>query len=249
MNPSTVQTRSHTRHSKTGVHETCLLRVVSSAASPSHSLSSVFAGVRKPSSQAAEGPTREGHAMRAAIKVTPFTPVSPADAGPRLPPHRVLILSHHLILCLMVLVATGVRPLPSKSRGPLDTGGKCFEVACIRGIVSTTTTTTQHVLMTSAMTFFVYKIAFALEFCMPCTTWDWRSSQHTPSPQSTTWHHDVVQDGDVQANPGPHSTQQTLSGSQGLGHPSARITTTYLPGPQAGVTSTPGTTQSYPAVE
>ena len=59
--------------------------------------------------------------MRAVIKVTPFTPVSPADAGPRLPPHQVLILSHHLIFSLLVLVATGVRPLPSKSRGPLDT--------------------------------------------------------------------------------------------------------------------------------
>ena len=57
-----------------------------------------------------------------------------------------------------------------------------------------------------------------------------------PPPQSPTWHHDVVQDGDVEANPGPHSTQQILSGSRGLGHPSSRITTTYPPGPQAGVT-------------
>ena len=184
---------SHTRHTKTWVHETCLHPVVSYAASPFHSLSSVFAGVRRPSSQAAEGPTREGHAMRAVIKVTLFTPVSPADAGPRLLPHRVLILSHHLILCLMVLVATGVRPLPSKGRGPLDTGGGCFEAASIRRIVSTTTSTTQHVLMTSAVTFFVYQIASAWDFCMPCTTWDWRSSRH-PLPLhsqqrgTTTWY-------------------------------------------------------------
>ena len=93
--------------------------------------------------------------MRAVIKVTPFTPVSPSDAGPRLPPHRVPISSHHLILSLMGLVAIGVRPLPSKSRGPLDTGGECFEAACIRGIASTITIRTQHVLMTSEMTFFV----------------------------------------------------------------------------------------------
>ena len=256
--PFLSQASSHTGHTKTRVHETCLHPAVSYAASPFHSLSSVFAGVRRPSSQAAEGPTREGHAMRAIIKVTPFTPVSPSDAGPRLPPHQVLIPSHHpisyyiyiyiyillyilsyliiyIILCLMVLAATGVRPLPSKGRGPLDTGGEYFEAPCIRCIVSTTTSTTEHFLMTSAVTFFVYQIASAWEFCMPCTTWDWRSSQHPPPPQSTTWHHDVVQDGGVEANPGPHPTQQILSGSRDLGHPSGRITTTYPPGPQAGV--------------
>ena len=186
------QASSHTGHMKTWVHETCLHPAVSHAASPLHSLSSVLAGVRRPSSQAAEGSTREGHAMRAVIKVTPFTPVSPADAGPRLPPHRVLIPSHRLILCLMVLVVTGVRPLPSKGRAPLDTGGEYFEAACIRRIVLTTTSTTQHVLMTSAVTFVVYQIASAWEFCMPCTTWDWRSSQHPPlhSQQrgTTTWY-------------------------------------------------------------
>ena len=144
-------------------------------------------------SQAAEGPTREGTAMRAVIKVTPFTPVSPADAGPCLLPHRVLIPPHHLILCLMVLVATGVRPLASKGRGPLDTGGEYFEAACIRRLVSTTTSTTQHGLVTSAVTFFVYQIASAWEFCMPCTAWDWRFSQHPPPLHSqqrgaTTWY-------------------------------------------------------------
>ena len=64
----------------------------------------------------------------------------------------------------------------------------------------------------------------------------WAFQSAPPPPQSTTWHHDVVQDGDVEANPGPHPTQQILSGSRGLGHPSGRITTTYPPEPQAGVT-------------
>ena len=156
------QASLHRGHKKTWVGETCLHRAVSFAASPPHSLSFVFAGVRKPSSQAAAGPTRECHAMRAVTKVTPFTHVSPADVGPRLPPHRVPILSHPLILCLKVLVATGVRLLPSKSRGPPNTGGKCFEVACIHPIVSTTTSRTRHTPITSAMTFFVYEIASAL---------------------------------------------------------------------------------------
>ena len=72
--------------------------------------------------------------MRAVIKVTHFTFVSPTDASPRLLPHRVRILSHHLILCLKVTAATCLHVLPSKSRGPLDTRGKCFETACIGGI-------------------------------------------------------------------------------------------------------------------
>ena len=58
------QASSHTGHTKTWVHETCLHLAVSYAASPFHSLSSVLAGVRRPSSQAAEGPThRLGRAM------------------------------------------------------------------------------------------------------------------------------------------------------------------------------------------
>ena len=245
------QASSHIGHTKTWVHETCLHPAVSYATSPFHPLSSVLAGVRRPSSQVAKGPTREGHAMRAVIKVTPFTPVSPADASRRLPPPGVLIPSHDLILCLMVLVATVVHPLPSKGRGPLDTGGAYFEAACIRRIVSTTTSTTQHVLMTSRVTFFVYQIASAWEFCVPCTTWDWRSSQHPPpstvnnvaprrgtrwgcrgQPGTTTQPANSLRVTASRASKRSHY-HHVSAGATGRGHR----------------TSTPGTTQSCPAVE
>ena len=188
--------------------------------------------------------------MRAVIKVTPFTPVSPADAGPRLPPHRVLIPSRHLILCLMVLATTGVRPLPSKGRGPLDTGGEYFEAACIRCIVSTTTSTTEHVLMTSAVTFFVYQIASAWEFCMPCTTWDWRSSQHPPSTVNNVAPRGGTRWG-CRGQPGttPHPANSLrVTGSRA----SKRSHYHHVSAGATGRdhrTSTPGTTQSCPAVE
>ena len=51
----------------------------------------------------------------------------------------------------------------------------------MRRLVSTTTGRTQHVLITSAMTYLVYHFECAFEFCMPCTTWDMRSNQHTPA--------------------------------------------------------------------
>ena len=51
----------------------------------------------------------------------------------------------------------------------------------MRRIVSTTTGRTQHVLITSAMTYLVDEFECAFEFCMPCTTWGMRSNQHPPA--------------------------------------------------------------------